>query len=297
MNSSYHFSPNIITDVHEPEPISDQEVESLVKDKDEKFRSLVCKVYVHLEKVIGGNLNEFKVFVTLCPNSWKHQGITWAHSDLEALANATTLVAVFLTLNQYWDFIHYELLEIIVGRYGDRDLKREMESYCHEIKELGTATLNHFKGIHLCKYHPECVPVEAKLSGELGQYTLRDAQRCRYGLAHAYDLKPHALRMSTVDTGSVILVFLVPAVVSLQMLAESSHKGDIFKELGILRLTIGGRCVYDSELEDKTREETGVSAPIVTECKYGILLCTSSRCLYGCRLDKCQITPQDVLLV
>ena len=134
-----------------------------------------------------------------------------------------------------------------------------MESYCREIKELEAITLNHFRGIHLCKYHPESVSVEAKLRGELGQYTLEGAQTCRYGLARAYDLKPHALRMSTVDTGSVILVFLVPAVISLQILAELSCKHDIFKELGILRLTVGGRCVYDSELEGKTSEETRVS--------------------------------------
>ena len=233
-------------------------MESLVNDKDGKFRCLVCKVYVHLEKVIGGNLDEFKVFVTMCPHSWRQQGITWARSDLEAITRATTLMGVFLILNQYWDYIHYELLEIVVGTYGDQHLKGEMESYCREIKELGTITMNHFRGIHLCKYHPECVPVEAKLKGELGQYTLEGAQTCRYGLARVYDLKPHALRMSTVDTGSVILVFLVPAVISLQMLAESSRKHDIFKELGILRLTIGGRCVYDSELKDKRREETRV---------------------------------------
>ena len=79
-------------------------MESLVNDKDGKFRCLVCKVYVHLEKVIGGNLNEFKVFMTMCPHSWKQQGITWARSDLEAIISATTLMGVFLTLNQYWDY-------------------------------------------------------------------------------------------------------------------------------------------------------------------------------------------------
>ena len=252
------LSHHVFTDLHVYEPIADQEVEKLFSDKQNKFRKLVHKVYVHVCKVIGEDLNDFKVFVTLSPYSWKSRGIMWERNDLETIMHATNLAEVFIILNQYWDCVHYELLEIIVDQYGDQDLKREMENYRQEIQELGPTTLNHFRGVHLCKYHPECVPVEAKLRGELKQYTIKQARSCRYGLAQAYDLKPHAMRMSTVDTGSIILVFLVPNAVSLQMLAQSNLKRNIFKELGILRLTVGRRCVYDSEQEERAQQEARV---------------------------------------
>lgn len=258
---------HVFTDLHVYERIVDQEVEKLFSDKQNKFRKLVCKVYVHVEKVIGDTtLNDFKVFVTLCPHSWKNRGIMWERNDLEIIMHATNLAEIFIILNQYWDCVHYELLVIIVDQYGDQELKREMESYCQEIQELGPTTLNHFRGVHLCKYHPECVPVEAKIRGELKQFTIQQAHDCRCGLAQAYDLKPHAMRMSTVDTGSVIIVFLVPNVVSLLMLAQSNLKRDVFKELGVLRLTIGGRCVYDSEQEERTQQQARVRQLSNTSC-------------------------------
>lgn len=264
---------HVFTDLHVYERIEDREVEKIFSDKQNKFRKLVCKVYVHVEKAIGDTtLNDFKVFVTLCPHSWKRRGIMWERNDLKIIMHATNLAEIFIILNQYWDCVHYELLEIIVDQYGDQELKREMENYRQEIQELGPTTLNHFRGVHLCKYHPECVPVEAKIRGELKQFTIQQAHGCRYGLAQAYDLKPHAMRMSTVDTGSVIIVFLVPNVVSLLMLAQSNLKCDVFKELGVLRLTIGGRCVYDSEQEERAQQQARVRRQLFnTSCSTIIL--------------------------
>lgn len=195
------------------------------------------------------NLDEFKVFVTVLP---KNQGTRFEGEDLKTIQLAKGLMEIFTVLNQYWNFTSYDLLEAVVEAFGDENaqLQRDMRQYSEEMQVFESEThLHHLSGLQLCNPRPNSCPVVAHLVGNCSERTLADVQLCRQCIARGFDCDKSSIRSSSVDTGSVVLTFLVPWSIAGAMIvkARSKEMHGLLRLQGILQLSIGGMCIYDSE--------------------------------------------------
>ena len=236
----------------EREVFCNPEVDKIVNEKDGKFRRLVLKVYRYLAKRV--DLNELKMIISLLPASWKIKNIRWTRDDLRTVMEAHTLHEVFAMLNQYWDWLHYELLECIVNEYGDASLKKEMKEYCQDLETVASRiSLHDTKGYVFSSPHSDSVAIEAEIKGDPSQYALSKAQNFRQCLAREYSLEAHTLYLSRVGPGSTILTYQVPLVVSAHMIIESESKEQFFRDQEIIKLTISDKCVYS--VQEDTRNQ------------------------------------------
>ena len=106
--------------------------------KQNKFRTLIKNTQRHLNRTITTkeDLDAFKVSITVLPASLDGHHILLSPEDRTAISQATDTAQIIIVLNQYWTFVQYELLEYIVGEYGNATLKREMNAYVADMEEL-----------------------------------------------------------------------------------------------------------------------------------------------------------------
>ena len=243
--------------------IGDAAVQERVKVKDRRFRMLVRKVHRHIARSIKTpeDFADFRVAITMVPASLQLQNVLWSRDDLKAIIKAKSTDQIFVVLNQYWTFVHYELLEYVVKEYGNTQLEEEMKAYIADMDELESqVNLVHFRSIRLCSPRPDSVALNIHLSGS--QHKLRDARHVQRSMAEQSGLHPHAVRTLQSIPGSTILTLLVPYAVAGHVMA--SLRG-ILPPGDLLSRPVEERVVYTMD-----EAETEMYLPQVHVC---LVLC------------------------
>ena len=204
------------------EKISDAEVKSKVKQKDNQFRTLVRRTHQHISRTIktkeGERFADFKVAVTLLPASLNGHHILLSPDDRTAISNASSFDQIFVVLNQYWTCFQYELLEYVVQEYGNDDLKKEMKEYIADMDELEAQVgINRFTAVKLCSPRPDSVAMAVHLSGS--QHKLCDTRLVQRSMAEQCGLHPHTVRTFQNTPGSTIVTLLIPYAVAGHVMA------------------------------------------------------------------------------
>ena len=204
------------------EEISDAEVKSKFKRKDNQFRTLVRKTHRHLSRTIktheGEGFSDFKVAISYMPASLCGHHILLSPDDRKDIDKATSFDQIFVVLNQYWTFAQYELLEYVVQEYGNDELKKEMKKYITDLDELeAQVSIDHFTSVKLCYPRPDSVAIQVHLMGS--QHKLRDARVVQQSMVEQCELHPHTVRTFQSTPGSTVLTLLIPYAVSGHVMA------------------------------------------------------------------------------
>ena len=204
------------------ERISNAEVKSNVKQRDNQFRTLVRKTHRHLSRTIkaqeGEDFADFKVAITLMPASLHGHHILLSPGDCSAIMKATSFDQIFVVLNQYWTCFQYELLEYVVQEYGNVELKKEMKEYVANMEELEAQVgVDHFTAVKLCSPRPDSIAMEVHLSGS--QHKLCDTRLVQQSMAEQCGLHPHTVRTFQSTPGSTVITLLIPYAVAGHVMA------------------------------------------------------------------------------
>ena len=165
--------------------------------------------------------DDFKVAISYLPASLNGHHIVISPGDQLVIASATKIIQVIIVLNQYWTFVHYELLEYVVQEFakGNVALVNEMKAYIADMnefeKEIG---IDHFTALQLCCPRPDSVAMDVHLSGS--QHKLYDSRLVQRSLAEQCGLHPHTVRTHKSNPGgSTIFTLLIPYSVAGHVLA------------------------------------------------------------------------------
>ena len=204
------------------ERISDADVKSMLKRKDNQFRTLVRRTHRYLSRTIktqeGNKFADFKVAVTYMPASLYGHHILLSPGDRTAIMAARSFDQIFAVLNQYWTFVQYELLEYVVQEYGNGHLKKEMRKYIAHMEELEAQVgINHLTAVKLCFPRPDSTAVEVHLSGS--QHKLRNARLVQRSVAEKCGLHHHTVRTFQSTPGSTIITLMIPYAVASHVMA------------------------------------------------------------------------------
>lgn len=174
-----------------------------------KFANLKVKV---LHKFMQISLEDFQQFLLSLPVCYISEHHT-PFFDTAMLSLYVTFPDLFDYLDYFWDYINYDLLECVIRKFGDDELKEEMISYCTLFAEVQSVTTVQ-QLIVLTHNHPELQIVRpdgvfaelvVRLEANWDEYSLLDAERLRQKFISTYSLAPYSIAFCTAHEGTIVL--------------------------------------------------------------------------------------------
>ena len=95
----------------------------------ERFRSIVINANVHLthKRLSPGEFYSFKLDITKLPTHLeKYRKLFFLQRKRRKIMQARSIQDVFDILDPYWNYVDYSLLEHIVEKYCDGEIRKEM---------------------------------------------------------------------------------------------------------------------------------------------------------------------------
>ena len=227
-----------------------QSVKQQMKELERRFSDLVdCTYDTLLQKKVDDNVRSFRSRLLSLDVSRKseHQKFINEHLD-----QGTTFDTLWDRLNNYWNFLNFNLLECIVDKYKIEDLQCRMKLYVHDLKSFRKAT-------RLCDFI-ECWPVQGvtppvvdlqefvtKMNYDWDNCTLEDLETKKGVITRKFFLPEFALQLKEIKEGSIVITWLIPTpfVMALQEAVESTSS-EFFMEQKIATITIAGQECYPS---------------------------------------------------
>lgn len=248
----------------ELDEVPDSEVRREIQDLHESFEELRMDVYSYLAKR-KPDLEEFRVLVSSPAPSWKRkrpQRMTDVALD-RIMNPETKFYQMFCIISRYTSWYNYELLEKIVKRYGDPDLKRRMEKYCTQITDFEDRTSAEvLKNIRFCEPQSDSVSMIAMLpEHQCNQFTMGDIRKLKHAKADEARIDRASLRLCIVHESSVKIIFLVPIALAPYLMVSS--ESPLLTSPNPLPEDMYERCVQYLDTEEAFRL-MGVGNPGMT---------------------------------
>jgi hypothetical protein len=240
------------TVVLQQEEIPGEEVREAIMHLYEEFEELRLDVYHYLEMTLP-NPKHFAVFVSCRMPSWKKKRPN--QSQVEGVdKTGIEFYQMFCAVSQYIDWYNYELLDRIVQRYGNPQLKGRMEKYRTKMVEFESCTsADKLKNIEFAKPLEDSVAIIARLPDHhCNQFMGSDMRGIKHQYTSAAGLDNAALRTHMINESSVEIIFLVPISLAPHLMMSSLTVSPLLTSQDPLP-DIHERCVYDMHAEEVFR--------------------------------------------
>ena len=125
-----------------PAVLLDKEsVRQHVRQLQTRFRDLAINTYrILIRKHVHVDLGFFRSSLLALDVFQKHEHQQFINDHLMKIDPAMTFDDLWAKLNNYWNFLNFDLLEHIVSIFGSEELKQKMESYKHDLQFFRKAT-------------------------------------------------------------------------------------------------------------------------------------------------------------
>ena len=230
--SHYHWLPSLYFSA----VLLDKEsVKQHVRQLQTRFRDLVISTYrILIYKHVDVDLRDFRSSLLALDVFQKHEHQQFINDHLMKIEPATTFDDLWAKLNNYWNFLNFDLLEHIVGIFGSEDLKQKMESYEHDLQSFRKST-------RVCDFI-SCWPVRgqtppkrelrkfvAKMKHDWDNCTLEDLETLKGVITRKFFFPKFAFRLRKIKRGCIAITWLIPVpfVKDLQQAVETTSS-DLF---------------------------------------------------------------------
>ena len=130
----------------------------------------------------------------------------------------TTLDDLWMRLNSVWNFLKFDLLELVISYLDIEDLRRKMESYKHDLQLFRKST-RFFDFTECWPVHREPFPemdfqrLSVAVNWDWNSFTLEQLYGLEGSLASALNLPKFAFLLEDIkpNLDSIVIIWLVPA--------------------------------------------------------------------------------------
>ena len=220
-------------------------MEKEIRELEDEFFDVAYKAAVNLG---DENLPKIKMCVKLLPVSTKHTHMYLLQpEDLSAIDDAKRVDKIFSILARYWDFLNCGLLNEIIRRVGDDEMKKLMDKYLGKLKCFREKTklgdfINKWTG-------KDCLDYEefaTKMGENWAERTLEDLENFRIQWSRQLSFTCYATVIKKVTKGcvtvvwglhcSILLTTTLPSILQdvLPLLQESNVQRVMYREKCIL---------------------------------------------------------------
>ena len=224
-----------------------------MKELETRFSDLVdCTYEALLQKKVDDNVRSFRSSLLSLDVSRKFEHQKFINEHLVIIDQGTTFDVLWARLNNYWNFLNFDLLEYIVGKYKIENLQCKIKSYVHDLESFRKATrLRDF--IDCWPVQGETPPVMdlqefvIKMNYDWDNCILEDLETLKGAVTRKFFLPEFALQLKEIMKGSIVIAWLIPTpfVMALREAIESTSVV-FFMEQKIEAITINGQECYSS---------------------------------------------------
>lgn len=159
---------------------------------------------------------------------------------LELFAEIDDVRSLFDNLDDYWSFFDYELLTMFIRRFGNSELKYEMEVYLTKFKNFCRRRLTEVPRDVKTKSSEKNIQLFVKLDENFSDIALSEVKSLQSELQKMIKTE---LFLQTVDNGCVLLVFATLIDRNKQFSFSYEQKHDLF-QLRILEIFGSNHVVH-----------------------------------------------------
>ena len=217
-------------------------VEDQVRYFENKFGVLIERAYREVTREMEPH--SFLAIVTYLPVSARHLHRTFIGEKLINIPQPVTFEKIWATLNLYWDFLNYGLLERVIYKCACADLNKQMKDYIDELSIFKRAT-------RLCDFIESCPcnddrpagnglqRVVTKMEKEWFQCTLHDVESFKKDLVHKFFLPEIDILLQKAERGCICVTWLTsPSIATLLQQNLANIETEFFKKHGINAVVI-----------------------------------------------------------
>ena len=179
----------------------------------------------------------------------------------EMVKNKDTVLGVWIELNDYLNFMNYEIIQHILTKFRNADLQTRMDTYRAKIKRF-------FSQTRICDFI-ECWPVcgrkppvaklqkfiEIESPKDWESCTLEDLNNLKGRLATKLLLPKFILILEKASSGSLAVTFSIPHSLVAQLQSDIKNAElKVFADMDIETITVDGVVCYEAPLLQYTTQ-------------------------------------------
>ena len=191
-------------------------------------------------------LKEVLNWIRFPPASLRTQFADLLRQQARVVSSATSIDELFFNLSTYWNLFHPALLQHLVNKLGDKELKTRMDRYMDELYRFRIQTT---LGDFLDKWVGKIPPCYKEFGLELGEdwreKTVEDFEQSRINVSRMQSFGGgHISFMKTAKSSSILVVLALPEhLFPINLRQKPLH--DFLRHEGVLRMMVDGECVLD----------------------------------------------------
>ena len=168
------------------------------------------------------------------------------------LKKAESIADIFFTVDDYWDFLNYSLLEHIIDRHASDNVKKEMAEYVAQVSAFRRKTrLDKFSEIYKRKEKKVDEKFRTLVTEHdihLSTTTLEKVEEIRHDICSELSLREFSLQLAAVAPGSLVITWLVPQSLVAYIQKPIKLSSPAMRKHHVSQLTIDGVIIYDSTI-------------------------------------------------
>ena len=167
--------------------------------------------------------------------------------SLHIMFRAENHFELYGTLNSYWDYLAYHLLDHLIREFSIREAKNGMEAYKIDLQRFRRATPLRLFCQAQRKQHVEPPAEFREMVGKFDwpdTVTLEVAEDFRREYASHYSLRECAMMLVSLSIGSFVITWVVPESIVESLKTKLPEK--LFKRHSVTKLQIAGDLIYPS---------------------------------------------------
>ena len=218
-----------------------------MREEEEKFSALLAFSSERLQD-LGVSPDKLKVYLTQLSVSQTENIPQFSEHMAGIMLNVDSHSKIFTFLSRVgaWGFLNFYLLKCVARRYGDDEMKGEVEKYGTEVDTLKSETkLKDY--LRACSNRspygslPERKPLIVKLEEEWGDCTLADVAEQEGYLAGEFLLEQYIFHFSNAAKGCVTLTWLIPTT-AIPLIRRAITENRVKLKGTICELIVGDEC-------------------------------------------------------
>ena len=186
------------------------------------------------------------------PGDLKNEHHMFVKKVKAELKKAESIADIFFTVDDYWDFLNYSLLEHIIDRHASDNVKKEMAEYVAQVSAFRRKTrLDKFSKIYKRKEKKVDEKFRTLVTEHdihLSTTTLEKVEEIRHDICSELSLREFSLQLAAVAPGSLVITWLVPQSLVAYFQKSVKLSSPAMRKHHVSQLTIDGFIVYDSTI-------------------------------------------------
>ena len=218
-------------------------------------------------------LSELRTSIAILPSSLKDEHIHFLEKKSSEIAKAASVDELFMIVNCYSDFLNCSLVVHVIERFGDDQLREDLQDYAVELEAFRCRTnLSDFVAAHAGSQEipPDFLKVVLKMGPQWELRTLKDLEEFRKTLKGRSFLTSYAFRFIGVETGSILLIWSVPRTCSDFLI--SSLDSRFQEQCQVEGVTIDGVDLEEYRRQHRLSDPDAVSPKVIS----GALFCKAT---------------------